>query len=288
MKKIFTLCIIDVLKALPIVVFYGIARLLPMDCSSKIFGSLARKFGPYLKVHQLGYENLARAFPDKTRKELNHTLEGVWENLGRIAGEFPHASRIAKDPKRIQVSNLEVFKKATTSGKPILFMAGHFGNWEIPHGFVIEQNHPIALISRPPNNFWVKKLFDWARAHPLVRIFFKSAKGSKQIMKHLKNKGSLGVLFDQRLSDGDCLKLFNQKALTATGPAKLAKKYGAIMIPVQVERVDNRVSFHITFHDAIDTNQSPQKIMQDFNDLLEVWIKKHPEQWLWLHKRWKL
>ena len=288
MKKLLTLCVLDPLKALPILLFYGFARLLPVDASSKIFGTLARKLGPFLKVNQLGRDNLTRAFPEKSQADINKILEGVWENLGRIVGEFPHAMRIARDPKRVTMANASIFKGSVKSGRPILFMAGHLGNWEIPHGIVITHQHPIALISRPPNNFWIKKLFDCVRHHPLVTIFFKGSEGSRQIMQHLKAKGSLGVLFDQRLSDGDPLMLFDQQALTATGPAKLAKKYNALMVPVQVERLNNKVAFRITFHEPVDTSQSPEDIMQSFNQHLEDWVRMHPEQWLWLHKRWKL
>jgi KDO2-lipid IV(A) lauroyltransferase len=286
MKKFFSLCLVDPLKAIPVMVFYMTARLLPVTLSSLVFGKLAGILGPLLKVHKMGQKNLELAFPEKTPTEREQILKGVWENLGRIAGEFPHVATIAK--KHVIVKNKEVLESVYKSGKPILFMAGHLGNWEIPHHIVIHNNHPIALISRPPNNFFIKKLFDWVRFHPLTTIFFKGSEGSRQIMQHLKNGGALGVLFDQRLSDGEPLPFFNHSALTATGPAKLAKKYGALMIPVQVKRLGNQVKFQITFHDPVDTTRTPEEIMTTFNGLLEGWIRETPEQWLWLHKRWKL
>jgi KDO2-lipid IV(A) lauroyltransferase len=286
MKKLFSLCIVEPLKAAPVMIFYVIARLLPVTVSSHIFGKLARMLGPFLKVHIMGEKNLALAFPDRTKSEHQEILKGVWENLGRIAGEFPHVGRLAKN--RVTVKNKEILENAYKSGKPILFMAGHLGNWEIPHHVVIHNHHAIALISRPPNNFFIKKLFDWVRFHSLTTIFFKGSEGSRHIMQHLKVGGALGILFDQRLSDGEPLPFFNHPALTATGPAKLAKKYGALMIPVQVQRLGNQVKFQVTFHDPIDTTGTPQEIMTTFNKLLEGWVREAPEQWLWLHKRWKL
>lgn len=285
MKKWIRLLTIDLLKALPIILFYGLARMLPVHFSSFLFGKLARFLGPFLSVHKLGLKNMRLAFPDKTSQEQEKILRNVWENLGRIAGEFPHVPSIVKN--RVTVDGQEVLEKALLSDKPILFMAGHFGNWELPHYVIVGQGKEIALISRPPNNPWVKKLFDWVRSHPLVPIFFKSSEGSRQIMKHLQNRGRLGVLFDQRLSDGTPLPFFNYPALTALGPAKLAKKYGALMIPVEVERLDNKVRFRITFHPPVKTEGSAEEIMTTFNHHLEQWILKNPSQWLWLHKRWK-
>ena len=288
MKNFLHSYILDPLKAIPIIFFYGIAWMLPLDLSSYIFGKIARFIGPFLKVHTLGIKNLHLAFPEKSAQEIHAILRGVWENLGRIAGEFPHINHVMKNPHRITVVNQQNLENLVKSKKPILFMAGHLGNWEIPHHVVIQHNCPIGLISRPPNNFIIKKLFDLVRAHPLTTIFFKGSEGSRQIMHHLKNGGALGVLFDQRISDGEALPLFNHPALTATGPAKLAKKYGALMIPVQVERIDHKAQFQITFHDPIDTTGTPQEIMTTLNKLLEGWIRQAPEQWLWLHKRWKL
>jgi KDO2-lipid IV(A) lauroyltransferase len=286
MKKFCSIFVLNPLKALPIICFYALARLLPVTISSAIFGKLARLLGPLVKANRMGEQNLELAFPTRTKGEHREILKGVWENLGRIAGEFPHVATIAK--KHVIVNNKEVLESAYKSGKPILFMAGHLGNWEIPHHVVIHNHHAIALISRPPNNFLVKKLFDWVRFHPLTTIFFKGTEGSRQIMQHLKNFGALGVLFDQRLSDGEPLPFFKHPALTATGPAKLAKKYGALMIPVQVQRLGKQVKFQVTFHNPVDTTGTPQEIMTTFNKLLEGWIQEAPEQWLWLHKRWKL
>jgi KDO2-lipid IV(A) lauroyltransferase len=285
MKKWIRLLTLDLLKALPIILFYGLARLLPVTLSSNLFGKLAQWLGPFLSVHKLGQKNLSLIFPEKPCEEREKILKGVWENLGRIAGEFPHVPFIAKH--RVTVEGQEVLEKVLSANQPVLFMAGHFGNWELPHYVIIEKGKEIALISRPPNNPWVKKLFDIVRAHPLVPIFFKSSEGSRQIMKHLQNKGRLGVLFDQRLSDGTPLPFFNHPALTALGPAKLAKKYEALMIPVEVKRLKNKVQFQVTFHPPVKTDGSAEGIMTIFNHHLEQWILKNPSQWLWLHKRWK-
>ena len=261
--------------------------MLPLTLSTNIFSFLARSLGPYLKVHKLGLKNLELAFPEKSHAELESILQGVWDNLGRLVGEFPHVESIAKNPKRVTLVGEEFLERARDSKTPVLFMAGHLGNWELPHYKVIEKNIPIALISRPPNSFLIKKLFDWIRFHPLVTIFFKGTRGSKQMMQHLKKGGNLGVLFDQRLSDGAPLSLFGHQALTATGPAKLAKKYGALMIPVQVERMGKRSHFKVTFHPPLSMHEDPNTIHQALNNHLESWIKSNPEQWLWLHKRWK-
>ncbi len=288
MKKVFSLWIFAPLKALPVILFYITAWILPISVSSFVFGKLSRMLGPLLKVHALGLKNLALAFPEKSPEDHEKILQGVWENLGRIAGEFPHIPKITKNATYVTVKNKHILDAVMKIGKPVVFMAGHLGNWEIPHYTLINNQYRIALISRPPNNFLIRKLFDWVRSHPFTTVFFKGPEGSRHIMQHLKMGGALGVLFDQRLSDGDPLPLFNHPALTATGPAKLAKKYGALMIPVQIERLGNKVQFQVTFHEPVETDGSPATIMTTFNQLLEGWIRQRPEQWLWLHKRWKI
>jgi len=287
-KNIINKWIIGFFGFIPVLILYGIAKLLPIDWSSCFFGYVAKKIGPKLKVSKRGFDNIKSAFPDKKDPEINLLVEQTWENLGRIAGEFPHVQKIANDPNRLEVVNLEYMRAAKDSDSPYLMLAGHLGNWEIPHYVVLREGIEIGLISRPPNNIWTKKFFEFVRGHEKVPIFYKSVEGSRQIIKFLSKGGKLGVLFDQRLSDGTPLPLFGRPALTATGPAKLAKRFNGKIIPVQVERVENKSKFKVTFYPPLDMNKTPEDLMVSMNKYLETWIRENPSQWLWFHKRWKL
>ncbi len=287
-KNIINKWIISFFGFLPVLVLYGIAKILPIDWSSCLFGYIAKKIGPKLKVSKRGFDNIKNAFPDKKDSEINLLVKQTWENLGRIAGEFPHVQKIANDPNRLEVVNLEYMRSSKNSDSPYLMLAGHLGNWEIPHYVVLKEGIEIGLISRPPNNIWTKKFFEFVRGNEKVPIFYKSVEGSRQVIKFLSKGGKLGVLFDQRLSDGTPLPLFGRPALTATGPAKLAKRFNGKIIPVQVARVENKSKFKVTFYPPLDMNKTPEDLMISMNKYLETWIRENPSQWLWFHKRWKI
>jgi KDO2-lipid IV(A) lauroyltransferase len=280
--------IIGFLEFFPILIVYGIAKILPIDWSACLFSKLASIIGPRLKVSKRGFDNLKNAFPEKKDKEINTLVKETWENLGRIAGEFPHVQKIANDPKRVEVVNLQYITEAKNSDKPCLMLAGHLGNWELPHYIVLREGLSIGLISRPPNNPWTKKFFDCIRYNPKVPIFYKSVEGSRKIIKFLAQGGTMGILFDQRLSDGAPLPFFNRPALTSIGPAKLAKRFNGKVIPVQVARLGKKSRFKVTFYPPLDMDKSPEEIMTIMNKHLESWIRETPSQWLWFHKRWKL
>lgn len=261
---------------------YSFFWLLPVQWASWIGGKVARLLGPFLKVSKLGLENLQAAFPDKSPGAHEKILKGMWENLGRVAGEFPHLPKLLKTT---QVQGMEVLKNLNSAA--ILF-AGHLGNWELPHWVSVKETIPIALISRPPTNPLTRWLFGVIRKHPLVKIIIKGAEGTREMMKFLQEKGHIGILIDQRISDGAPIPFFGREALTALGPAKLAYKYDAVLVPVQVERMGKKAAFKVTFHPSFTASKDPIKTMQKVNTYLEQWIRQNPEQWLWVHKRWKL
>ncbi len=277
----------DPLQALPTLIVYGLLKMLPIDWASDSMGAVARALGPRLKVSNLGRKNLALAFPKKTPQERERILKGVWENLGRVVGEFPHMDTIATSPDRVEVVNGTLIDLLRDDGKPGIFVAGHLANWELPHLTVISHGLPIGLISRPPNNWIVRWFLDYVRRNALVHLILKGAAGSKQLLKFLQQDGHVGILVDQRLSEGDLIPFFGREAFTAVGPAKLAAKYKAPLVPVQVERLKG-AHFRVTFHEPLVLKSTPEKTTEALNKMIEKWITKNPEQWLWLHNRWKI
>lgn len=262
--------------------FYGFFWLLPIEWASWVAGTIAKLLGPHLKVSKLGLENLRLAFPKKSQKERDDILKGMWEHLGRVAGEFPHLSKLIRSTK---VNGLDVLKGVDG---PAIFFAGHLGNWELPHWIVVNETIPISLISRPPTNSLTRWLFGVIRKHPLVGIIIKGPEGTREMMKVLQDKGNLGILIDQRISDGAPIPFFGRDALTALGPAKLAYKYKTLLVPVQVERLGKKAAFKVTFHAPFKATADAVQTTKKINACLEDWIRENPEQWLWVHKRWKL
>ena len=243
--------------------------------------------GPYLKVSDLGRKNLSLAFPKKTPQEREHILQGVWENLGRVVGEFPHMDTIATSLSRVEVVNGDRIDKLRDDGRPGIFISAHLANWELPHLTVTGHGLAIALISRPPNNWILRWFLEYVRHNSLVHLILKGASGSKELLKLLQQGGHVGILVDQRLSEGELIPFFGKEAFTAVGPSKLAAKYKAPLVPVQVERLKG-AHFRVTFHEPLELESTPEKTTEVLNEIIEKWIKKNPEQWLWLHNRWKI
>jgi KDO2-lipid IV(A) lauroyltransferase len=125
------------------------------------------------------------------------------------------------------------------------------------------------------------------RYDPLVSIILKGGEGSKDLLRLFQEKGNLGILLDQRLSEGEKLPFFGQEAYTPTGPARLAEKFKAIMVPVQVERLKG-IRFRITYHKPLKVEKDFLKTSLKINQIFEGWIEERPDQWLWFHNRWKL
>jgi KDO2-lipid IV(A) lauroyltransferase len=279
--------IFDPLQAFPVVIIYYILKMLPIDWASGGMGTLARFVGPHLKVSNLGRKNLNMAFPQKKPKEREKILQGVWENLGRVVGEFPHMDTISTSPSRVEVVNGDLIDTLRDDGCPGIFVAAHLANWELPHLTATDHGLAIALISRPPNNWILRWFLDYVRRNDLVRLILKGSSGSKELLKLLQQRGHVGILVDQRLSEGELIPFFGQNAFTAVGPSKLAEKYKAPLVPVQVERLKG-AHFRVTFHKPLELKSTPAKTTKALNEIIEKWIIKHPEQWLWLHNRWKI
>jgi KDO2-lipid IV(A) lauroyltransferase len=277
--------LLDPLEFLPLFFMYSIFKLLPVQVSSAIGGILARWVGPWLPVHKIGQENIARAFPQKSLKEREIILEKAWENLGRVMGEFPHLKKIAHS--FVEVIDHYELAESHIHEVPVVFFSAHMANWEVPHLVLTLRQMRISLLSRPPNNWLTRGFFEWVRYDPLVSIILKGGEGSKDLLRLFQEKGNLGILLDQRLSEGEKLPFFGQEAYTPTGPARLAEKFKAIMVPVQVERLKG-IRFRITYHKPLKVEKDFLKTSLKINQIFEGWIEERPDQWLWFHNRWKL
>lgn len=275
----------DPFEFLPVLLSYGIFKILPVRLSSAIGGTLACLVGPWLPVHKIGQRNIAQAFPRKSTEEREALLQGAWENLGRVMGEFPHLKTIARS--FVEIVDRCGINESQKKDVPVVFFSAHMANWEVPHVVLTVKHLSISLLSRPPNNWLTRKFFEWVRHDPLVSIILKGSEGSKDLLRVFQAKGNLGILLDQRLSEGEKLSFFGQEAYTPTGPARLAEKFNALIIPVQVERLKT-IHFRITYHFPLKVEKDSLKTSLKINQIFEEWIKEKPDQWLWFHNRWKI
>lgn len=266
--------------------------------ASNIAAKIAIFVGKKIKVHQLAYDNMSQALPHLNHQQKNDILHKMWDNLGRIVGEYPHIGGYNdKDLAKI-VSYSENFKKniktLQDNKKGGIIVSGHIGNWEVGPKSLMAQGLKINVLYRPLNNPYVEKLSAKMRG---INLIEKSAKGSRQIIEAIKKGEYVIILADQKVSEGEPVKFFHDLAITTTSIARLALKYDILVAPARVIRDKNNHNFTIDLEEPItklDKNAKNSKKSLDvvqftaiINQTLEKWIKEYPSQWFWVHDRWK-
>jgi len=266
-----------------------ILKILPLNVSSFLMGKFASLIGPKLGVTKKAYNNIKKVMPEKNEQEIKNIIKDMWENLGKVLGEYPHLSKL--DPEKnnkIQVygkKNLLLIKRTKT---PAIFFSGHLANWEILPIASIKNGVPVLSIFRRPNNPIVNFLIKYLRSN--LPMAPKGKEGAKQLIYSLRKGRSIGLVIDQKMNDGIKVPFFNKPAMTSDALAQLCLRIKSLVVPVEVERIKN-TNFKITFHNPLKIikkgkKKTPLEIMTEVNLIMEKWIRKNPGQWLWLHKRW--
>lgn len=270
--------------------------------ASNLAGALARAIGPLLPVSRVADDNLARAMPELSRAERRRIVRGMWENLGRVVGEFPHLGSLregtASGPGWEMIGG-EHLRAQAASGGPAIFVSGHIGNWEMLPPAVAAHGMVFSSMYRAASNTQVDALVRELRRQALapyaaqtpVKLFPKGAHGARQALAHLARGGFLGLLVDQKMNDGIEATLFGRRAMTAPAAAALALRFRCNVIPGHVERIGPARFLLIceeplALPDTGDKERDQREMTQRMNDLLEAWIRKRPESWLWMHRRW--
>ena len=272
-----------------LLLIFIVLRILPLGISSFLMGKLSSLIGPRLGVTKKAYNNIKNVMPEKNEKEITKIIKDMWENLGKVAGEYPHLSKISPEKNnKIQIygkKNLLLVKKTKT---PAIFFSAHLANWEILPNVAIKNGVPVLSIFRRPNNPIINFLIKYLRSN--LPMAPKGKEGAKQLIYSLKKGRSIGLVIDQKMNDGIKVPFFNKPAMTSDALAQLCLRIKSLVVPVQVERIKN-TNFKITFHDPLKItkngqNKTPIQIMTEVNLIMEKWIRKKPGQWLWLHRRW--
>ncbi len=271
-------------------------RIIGVDAASWIAGRFMRIAGPLIApIQHRGRVNLKIAFPDLADEEANAILRDVWENLGRTTAEFAHLPRFDPDasPSRVKVDGREKIEAIVAGGRPAIFVSGHFGNWEVMSIVMRAVGLDYGVIYRAANNPLIDGLIIRERARVMSRRQIpKGKRGGREMIDALKSGASLAMLVDQKLNTGGIASpFFGRPAMTAPAAARLALKYGAPVIPIEIERLQG-ARFRVVFHDAVpfapsgDSGADTQSLTDLINLELEKFIRARPGQWLWLHRRW--
>ncbi len=262
----------------------GVSKILPQSAASSTGGWISKTIGPKLAASRKALKNIERAFPEKTPEEHHNILRGMWENLGRVMFEYAHLKNISEHTEIIGLNILEQYKD-----QPAIIYAAHLANWEVcPIASYLQSGFVTHSIYRAPNNLMVDWILKKARSlDGALGTIPKSKSGTRSLVKTLQSNGHIGALIDQKYNEGIEASFFDRPAMTSTAFIELALKYNCPLIPLRIERIKG-TQFKVTVHDPIDVkNKDVGNILTECHETLEQWISEKPEQWLWLHKRWK-
>ena len=274
-----------------IIFLFTLFKILGFKLSSNIGGQIGKLFGPFFRSRKKILLNVKKAFPNVEEKKLELIINNMWKNYGRILSEYVFIKdfRNSKLDKFISIEGQDILNKIKEEEKPVIFISGHFSNFELMAMHIEKSGIKLAAIYRPLNNIFLNKIMERIRKkHICQKQIQKGRMGTRELLEAFKENYSIALMIDQRVSEGIKSDFFGSSALTTTIPAQIVKKFGCRIVPVYVERSEN-FYFKIKFNSPIlyDKNVSIEKITLDLNKWLEKQILNNPSQWIWSHNRWK-
>ena len=271
--------------------FFLIFKFLRLKLSSAIGGKLFQIVGPIFRSNKLIRENIKKALPQLNNEEIKQINKQMWNNYGRIFSEYMFLKnfRYNLNQSNITIYGQEILDEIKKSNTPVIFVSGHFSNFELMAMQIEKSGIKLAAIYRPLNNKFLNTIMERIRKKYICKEQIKKGiSGVRDIVKFYKKNYSTALMIDQRVSEGIKVNFFKHKALTTTIPAQLVKKYKMPIVPVFIERFEN-IKFKITVQKPIyfSDDASTENITSKLNEVLEKMIISKPEQWIWSHNRWK-
>ena len=269
--------------------FYLFGRVLGLRVSRKLFSFLFVKFGPLFKSKNIIDSNLENLSKNLLSEEKIKIIEDMWSNYGMTFIEYVFLNFFKKNNSHIKIKGENILKDVINEKKKVIFVSGHFANFELMSMEIVKQNIKLATIYRPLNNLFLNPLMELLRKKFVCSNQIKKGiNGVRETIEYVNKGYNSALMIDQRVSEGEKINFFNKPALTTTLPAQLSIKYNMPIIPVFIKRKSDNL-FELEFFDEIKPNEFKNKIelTNKLNSILENLIKKFPNQWIWTHNRWK-
>lgn len=273
-------------------------RLVPPDAALGFADRMARRFGPWFGRHRVAMDNLHHAYPDKDEAELQQIASDMWGNMGRLAGEYIFLDQLfdfvpGAEPGRVEVEGEEIFVRIRDSARPHIIFTGHLGNFELLPVAGASYGLPVTALFRAPNNPYIAKYIFSTRAEAMGELIASRAGAAFALARILERGGNIGVLVDQKFSRGVRTTFFDRPCNTSPLVAKLARQYDCDVYPARSIRLPGN-RFKLQFFEKLDLPRVEDgrvdvpATSQLLNDTVEGWVREHPGQWMWFHKRWSL
>ena len=276
---------------LTIIFLFLIFRILGIKISSYIGGRLGSMFGPFFRSKQLIRSNIINALPNLTKQELEIIIKKMWNNYGRILSEYIFIKKFRNSNlnDNLLVEGNEILQTIKKSHEPVIFISGHFDNFELMAMQIEKSGVKLSAIYRPLNNIFLNKIMESIRKKYICKHQIKKGiSGIREVLQFCKMGFSIALMIDQRVSEGIKSDLFGQPALTTAIPAQLVKKFGYKIVPIYIERI-NKLNYKMKINRPIKfgENETIESITNQLNNWLEKMISIKPNQWIWTHNRWK-
>lgn len=249
---------------------------------------MARVIGPLAGYDKRVRDNLALVMPDLPTAEVRRLMREVPRNVGRTLIEIysgqEFIARTIATP--LEGEGLPALEEAHRTGRPVILVTGHFGNYDATRAALIARGYRLGALYRRMGDPGFNDHYVKAISRIGTPLFPRGRKGLADMVRFLRSGGMLGLLMDQHMRHGAPLSFFDHTAMTALSAAELALKYDALLVPAYGIRLENGLDFRILVEAPIPVG-TPEAMTQALNDSLERLVRQHPEQWFWIHRRWK-
>ena len=268
-----------------------IFKILGFEKASNFGEKIGKVIGPFFRSKKKINDNLKNSSIGKNDQDREKIIKNMWGNYGRILAEYPFLKKFNNNDLKnyLEIEGQEHLDHIKKNNKKVVFVSGHFNNFELMSMQIEKFGINVAAIYRPLNNIFLNKVMEKIRINYICKKQIKKGKsGTREMLELFKNGYSIALMIDQRVSEGSSVKLFNRNCLTTTIPAQLIKKYDCEIIPVYIERKNN-FNFKLFFEQPLNFNKEEtlENITLKLNIVLEKMILRNVDQWIWSHNRWK-
>jgi len=266
-----------------------IGRILGLTISRKLFAALFVFFGPILRSNKIAEKNLKIIDHKISNDEIKKIIKNMWKNYGITFIEYIYLKYFHKNNFYVNVKDEGNLLQIIKENKPVIFVSGHFANFELMSMEITKKGIPLATVYRPLNNFFLNPFMEFLRKKYICKNQIKKGIGGvRESIYYLKKKKSIALMIDQRVSEGEKIEFFNKSAFTTTLPAQLSIKFNIDILPVYIER-DKENNYKIEFQKRIQPKDFANKLdlTKKLNRVLEKMVVRNLYQWILTHNRWK-